>query len=244
MSVRVRRFLLVLAGFQQLLERQLPHLFVSGHVEQQRWVDPPGRGAHDLGMGVVLAHPLGHAPQRRLRVGDLVELVDHHQSGCAVPRWRGGVPIDGVEVRHRIQHVDHAARPDSVDTAESDDAGDRHRLGQAAGLHDDRVQPQTGISQPGQRHVETALVGQAADASAGDRRGLVDLAGDQSCVDIELTEVVDHHADSCVRGTQHMVEQRRLPGAEITGQGDDGYRLHSWAGYLCAQKMTVHRFRR
>ena len=180
-------------------------------------------------MRVQFAHPAFHSLQHGVAVGlgDLIELVDHHQGRRGVAGRRGGIAVHGLKVGHRVQDVDNAARSYAVHATEPEHAGDGQRVGQAAGLHDDGVEPQLRVGQPGQRHVEPTVVGQAADAAAGDRRRLVDLTGDQSRIDVQFTEVVDHHADPGIGTAQHVVEQGGLPGAQISGECDDGYRLHT-----------------
>jgi hypothetical protein len=54
------------------------------------------------------------------------------------------------------------------------------------------------------------------------RHRLVDLPRHQHRVDVQLTEVVDDHADPRPRGAEDVVEQRRFARAEVTGQADDG----------------------
>lgn len=217
---------------QQLAERQLSGFLCGrGDVVQQRGVDAPAGGTHHVGVGVQFADPGLDALQRVGAVGDLVELVDDDQCGRAVAGRRVRVPVDGVEVGGGVDHVDDAAGSDSVDTAEPDDAGDRDGVGQSARLDDDGVEAQLRVREPGQREVESALVRQTADAAAGDRRGLVDLARHQSGVDVEFAKVVDHDADPGIRAAQHVIKKRGLSGAEIAGQRDHRYRLHSTAGY-------------
>ena len=118
-------------------------------------------------------------------LGDLVELVDHDQRCRAVAGGCGAAAVDGVEVRGGVDDVDDAARPDPLDPAEADDPGQGDGVGEAAGLDDDGVQRQPRVGELLQRVVQPALVGQAADAAAGDRRRLVDLPGHQCGIDVE-----------------------------------------------------------
>ncbi len=171
----------------------------AADVVEQCGVDPP-RGApttfaYGLRSRTLLS--MRRSAAARAPFGDLVELVDHHQGGSAVACRRGGIPVDGVEVSGGVQHVDDPALAHTVDAAEADDPGDRDRVGQTAGLDDDGVEAQLGIGEAGQRDVESALVGQAADAPTGDRRGLVHLSGHQPGIDVQFAEIVDHDADPC-----------------------------------------------
>jgi hypothetical protein len=126
-----------------------------------------------------------------------------------------------------IDDIDEAPETHAIDPAETDDPGDRNRVGQTAGFDHDCVQSELGISEFAQRIVEPAVIRQAADAAAGDGGRFVNLSGHQHGFDIELTEVVDNHADSRLRTTKHVVEETRLASAEVAGQRNDGDRLHA-----------------
>ena len=132
-------------------------------------------------------------------------------------------------MRCGVDDIDDAAGAHPVHAAEPDDPRDRYRIGEAAGLDDDGIQAELRIGELGQRVVEPALVGQAADAAAGDRRRFVDLPGDQRGVDIELTEVVDDDADAGTLLAQHVVEQCGLARTEVAGERDSRNRRRGHA---------------
>ena len=129
-------------------------------------------------------------------------------------------------MRGGVDDVDDTTRPHPLDPAEADQPGHRDGIGQATGLHDDRVKGQPGIGELLQRLVQPVVVVQAADTAAGDRDGFVDLAGDQSSVDVDVAEVVDDDTDPCARGAKHVVEQAGLACAEVSRQRDDGDGAH------------------
>jgi len=52
--------------------------------------------------------------------------------------------------------------------------------------------------------------------------GVDHLPGDQGGIHVELTEVVDYHTQPRAGRAQQVVEQARLPGAQVAGQGDHG----------------------
>ena len=85
---------------------------------------------------------------------------------------------------------------------------------------------QARVGQLLQRLVQSSVVVQTADAAARDRDGLIDLAGYQSGVDIDVTEVVDDDANSRTRCPEHVVQQAGLARAEVSGQRDDGDGWH------------------
>ncbi|SHU27276.1 Uncharacterised protein [Mycobacteroides abscessus subsp. abscessus] len=95
------------------------------------------------------------------------------------------------------------------------------RLGQSAGLDDDRVDIPAGKS--GQHAAQFVIIGATAQASIGHGHGRVDLARNQHGIDVDGTEVVDYHADSHAQGVaQQIVQQCRLTGTQESG--DDGDR--------------------
>lgn len=108
--------------------------------------------------------------------------------------------------------------------AETDDPCDRHGVGQTTGLDDDGIKAPGRIREFDECVVEPTAIGQATDASAGDRGRFVDLTGHQGSVDVDVAEIIDHDTDSGAGMAQQVVEQRRLAGAEMTGERDDGYR--------------------
>ena len=102
----------------------------------------------------------------------------------------------------------------------------RHRLGDAGGLDQDRVEPPVRgqLGDAGQQ----ILAQRAADAAVGQLDqpllGAVEpsLAGDQRGVDVDLAHVVDDHRDPpALPVGEHVVEQRGLARAEKAGQHGD-----------------------
>ncbi|MCY1225695.1 hypothetical protein D9M72_378990 [compost metagenome] len=103
--------------------------------------------------------------------------------------------------------------------------GDRHRIGKAGRLDDDRVEA-AGAAHQALDHADQVAAHGAADAAVVH---LVDfLVGfhDQVVVDADLAELVD---DDRVFATmvlaEDAVQKRRLAGAEIAGEHSDGDRL-------------------
>lgn len=75
-------------------------------------------------------------------------------------------------------------------------------------------------------HCRRAVTHTANPAEADDPRDR-HRVGQAAGFDDDITEVVDHHADSGTRGPKHMVEQTRLARTKIAGEGDDRNRLAS-----------------
>src|SRR5699024_8648020 len=53
----------------------------------------------------------------------------------------------------------------------------------------------------------------------------VDLTDDEAGIDVELAEIVDDDPDAGVGMAQQVVEQARLPRAEVAGEQDDRHRF-------------------
>ncbi|MBG6095602.1 hypothetical protein HD557_001584 [Nocardioides luteus] len=178
-----------------------------------------------MDLGVVLPHPRFDPSQGLLPLGrrHQVGLVDHHQGGgCEPDRRRAPAVVEGVEVGGRVDDLDEPTAAYALDAAEPDQLGQGAGLGQPAGLDDDDVEPEPRVGQLLQGVVEAAGVGQAAQAAAGDGGRLVDLAGDEAGVDVDVAEVVDDHAHPGTGLAQQMVEHRGLPRPEMTGEDDHG----------------------
>ena len=116
-----------------------------------------------------------------------------------------------------------------------DEKGLRHRrrIGEAGGLHDDRVELALAPHQPVDDADQVAAHG-AADAAVVHLEHFLVRADDQVVVDADLAELVDDHGVFlAVRLGQDAVEQRGLAGAEIAGQHRDG-------DFLSLFRASVH----
>ena len=212
---------------EQFAERQLAVGFVEfRNVVQECRIHPSADGTDDLNVRIAFAHPRLDALDGGVAVvfGELVQLVDDHQGRRAVAGGREATAVDGVEVGGGIDDVDDTARPHSLDPAVPDDPSQGDGFGEPTGLDDDGVQAEPRVGELLQRRVESALVGQAADAAACDRRRLVDLARHQGGIDVEFAKVVDDHANPGSGRAQDVVQQTGLACAEVAGQRDDGDR--------------------
>ncbi len=137
--------------------------------------------------------------RRPVALRHLVKFVDDNQRRHAVADGRQCAAVDGVEMVHGIDDVDEPARSNSADLTEGDKPRYCDRIGKTAGLYDDGVEAPNWVGELDKCIIEPTTIGQATNAAPGDRGGLVDLAGHQTGVDIDVAEVVDHHADSRVR---------------------------------------------
>ena len=225
MSVGGRRL-----GDKGIAEGELAGLVGGrGDVVEQCGVDPAVDHADHVGARIAFPHPAFDALQSAfpVRRRDLVEFVHHHQRRRTVAGRCGAASVNGVEVPGGVDDVDDTAVAHPGDLAEPDDAGDRCGIGNTAGFDDDGVEAQLRIGQLGQGGVELAVVGQAADAAAGDRCGFVDLTAHQCGIDIDIAEVVDDGPDPGAGCRQDVVEQGCLTRTQMTGERNDGHRHHS-----------------
>ena len=71
-----------------------------------------------------------------------------------------------------------------------------------------------------------AVIDQAAQAPARDRGRLVHLPGHQRGIDVDVAEVVHHHADTSARLAQHVVQQGGLARTEMARQRHHWDPLH------------------
>src|SRR5712691_52045 len=179
-------------------------------------------GAVQLGVGIDAAH--AHLDLAQLLRPDQVRLVDQDHVGerDLVLRLRGileavleppgvGHGDDRVELglaAHRLVH--------------EEGLGDRGRIGEPGGLHDDGVEPALAPHQAVDDAHEVAAHG-AADAAVVHLEHFLVGADHQLVVDADLAELVDDDGELLpVRLGQDAVEQRGLAGAEIAGQHGDG----------------------
>ena len=140
----------------------------------------------------------------------------------------------GVERRIAVDRVDQrddAVEPEGLDQRRMrhDRLQHRRRIGEAGGLDDDAGKPGDAaglqpVDQIGQR-VDQFAAHRAAEAAVGKLDDAVGGLLDQQMVDRHLAELVDDDRGVDERRIlQQPVEQRRLAGAEETGQHRDGNR--------------------
>ena len=162
-----------------------------------------------------------------------VGLGHDDEGGGAVPRrWSRSalnafsgldrMRTGGVLVVDDIDDVDEAGiahTPQCRRAQEPDQVG---RFGQPRGLNEDGIQVRTGCDQAFQSRLQSAGIGHAAQAAARDGGRLIDLAGHQGGIDVDVAEIIDDDAQASPRSAQKMVEKRRLAGTEVTGERNDG----------------------
>ncbi|MNQ86837.1 hypothetical protein D3C85_1020390 [compost metagenome] len=128
--------------------------------------------------------------------------------------------------------VDH--REDAVDgqrLAElriAQGVGDLRWIRHSAGLDHDVLRPILPVVQQAAELFNEITLHSAADAAVGQADGGLGLADDQLAIDIDGTEVVDHHrhAQAVVAG-EDAVQQGGLAGAEEAGHQGHGNRVLS-----------------
>jgi hypothetical protein len=131
------------------------------------------------------------------------------------------VPLERRLVLGGVHDEDQPAVDGARLAAGQHRADQRGRLGQAAGLHDDQVDPGAGCGQAGERQVQVLGVGGAAQAAVLERGQRVHLAGHRQRVHRHAAEVVDDGADAhALAVAQQVVEQGGLPRAQEPGQDD------------------------
>ena len=150
-----------------------------------------------------------------------------------------GITQDGDHIFSRIDQISMIAEHRAIIDRR---AGDIKlfvfaRFGDAAGLHDDRVQPGRRIGQTGQRLSQAVRIDAAAQASVAEADRARALPGHQQRVDVDRTEVVDDHPQSRThRIGEQRVEQCRLARTQKSGDDDHRDRLpvpahaHEFAG--------------
>ena len=168
---------------------------------------------------------------------------------------RDGGLLDGLGLRvelalavHRVHQGDHPVEP--VLRREQRVGRERldHRrgIGEAGGLDDDAVEVdhRAGAAlreQLAQRLLQVGAHG-AAEAAVREERDVLGGRGDESVVDADLAEFVDHHRDPVhARVREEPPDQRRLAAAEETG--DDGDREPAGERVACAQIVISRMYR-
>lgn len=220
-------------------------VFVARGVEDEGGVDAPAPSDGEGGTGVPLVHAISDARDHRAaRVRlDHVRLGDDGERRGGVAGGRLGKDVDGAEVFDGVYEVDDAAGSHVLRAAVANQSRETHGIGGAARLDDDRVKSQTGLGEAIQGIVEPSGIGKTAEASAGDGRRLVDLSRDESGVDVQRAEVVDHDADPRAGAAQQVIQERRLPGAEVPGESDHGNARRAVVAHgrrLSARLDTAH----
>ena len=99
---------------------------------------------------------------------------------------------------------------------------DRRRIGKAGGFDQDPVEVTLAPHQPGEDADEIASHG-AADATVVHLENLFVRVDDEIIVDTDLAKFIDDDRIALAVGLgEDAIEQRRLAGAEITGEHGDG----------------------
>lgn len=208
----------------QVLKGELTGLLLAlgpqRRVEEQLGVDAPVRGRDDRGRASGLRDDLPDAGA--LLVPGPVRLVEHDEIGHREMAADLRMALPGRLELGGVDHLDQSPVHDARVVAGEDHPDEFLRLGEAARLDDDHVEPRGGPGQRFQIRVQLARVDRAAQAAAAQRHGGADLPGDGHGVDLDGPEVVDDHADPVARAVeQEVVEQRRLAGSQESREDDD-----------------------
>jgi hypothetical protein len=205
----------------QVVEGELAEALLGGPaVEQELGVHAPVGGGHHGGA-------VGERADERqdpLPVLGPVELVDDHQVGEGEVPVDLGMPLPGLQELGRVHDFDEPAVHHPAVLAGEHHPHELLRLGEPAGLDDDDVDPGCGSGQPFQVLVQFGDVDGTAQTSVAERHGgVAERAGDGHGVDLDRPEVIDDGADAAATtAMEEVVEQCGLPGAEESGENDDG----------------------
>lgn len=194
------RAVLALVG-PQVLERELADLLVlggaRGRVEEQAGVDPSVRRGDHRRSG---AERPDHAEDTFVFGGcHAVGLVQDDEVGDGEVPVGLGVPVAGGVELGRVHDLDEPSVHRARIVAGEDHPDEFLRLGEAARLDDDEVDPRGGAAEPLQIAVEFARVDGAAQTAVAEGDRGADLAGDGHGVDLDGAEVVDDDGDTVAR---------------------------------------------
>ncbi len=138
-------------------------------------------------------------------------------------RCRAPFAVDGVD--HGQHHIDMKFAAERAVGRKR--LQDRRRIGEARGFDDDASERRHRAAlaiehQAAQRDLQIGA-GDAADAAVAEQHGLFGAVAQQRIVDADRAELVDDHRRALpFRRTQKAADQRRLAGAEKSG--DDRHR--------------------
>ena len=131
-----------------------------------------------------------------------------------------------LRIDHRRHGIERGAREEEL--VEKEVCGDRPRIGEAARLHHDRVEPAGPRQEPMRDAHEIAAHG-AADAAIVELEQFLVALDDQIVVDADRAELVDDHGIAQpVILREDAVQKRGLAGAQMAGQHRDGNPLRSF----------------